>query len=149
MQIIRRFATDRDTLWAMWTQAEHLRRWWGPSAWTMPICQVDLRPGGAWLYCIQSPDGARHCARLTYAEIDPPRRFTGVEAFTDENGEANDELPAADIIVEFEEAEGSTIVSNLTTYASKEARDLIFEMGVEAGINDSYGRLDAYLQSLD
>ena len=32
-----------------WTDpASILARWWGPKGWTSPICEADVRPGGAW-----------------------------------------------------------------------------------------------------
>lgn len=145
---VRRFAGDRDRIWAMWTQARHLRHWWGPTGWTIPICEVDFRPGGTWFYCLQDPDGNRYCSKTIYGEIDAPRRFTSVEVFTDEAGKLNDELPAGRNRFTFAETDGATTVTGLTRYPSPEARDQIIEMGVEAGIKQTFARLDAYLATL-
>lgn len=148
LKVERRFAADRDLVWAAWTQAQHLRHWWGPDGMTTPICEVDFRPGGIWLYCFQDADGNRYCGKMIYSEIDAPRRFTAVDIFTDEDGNSIDDLPSARTAFEFEENNGATLVSNLTRYADKAARDTIIEMGVEAGLNSTFAKLDRYLARL-
>lgn len=145
IKVVRQFASDRETLWAMWTQADHLRNWWGPQGWTMPVCEVDFRPGGAWFHCLQDPDGNRYCSKVVYREIDALRRFTGTEIFVDEAGDRDEELPEADVYCEFSDVDGETVVTNITRYERRESRDKIIEMGVEAGISEMFDRLDEYL----
>jgi len=148
IRYVRRFAAQRDRLWAMWTKAEHLRHWWGPHGWTTPVCEVDFRSGGVWFYCMQDPAGNRYCGKMTYSEIDAPRRFTGTDVFTDENGETSADMPVAHSEYEFEADGDETILRNLTRYATGEQRDQVLEMGVEAGVNQTLDRLDAYMASL-
>ena len=148
IKIVRRFAGSRELLWAMWTRAEHLRHWWGPQGWTTPVCQVDFRPGGVWFYCMQDPAGNRYCGKMIYGEIDAPRRFTGRDVFTDEDGNAAEDMPEAQTSYHFAEAGDETILSNTSRYVSGEQRDLVIEMGVEAGVKETLDRLDAYMASL-
>lgn len=42
----RTYPAPRDLVWRTWTEAEHLRNWWGPEKTTVPDCEVDLRIGG-------------------------------------------------------------------------------------------------------
>ncbi len=149
IKVVRRFAGSRERLRAIRTRTERLRHWWGPKGWTTPVCEVDFRPGGSWFYCMQEPDGKRYCGKVIYGEIEAPRRFTGIDAFTDEAGNQTDDLPESHIVYEFSEVDGETTVSNITRYVSQAQRDLIIEMGVEAGINQTIDRLDAYLASLE
>ncbi len=148
IKIVRRFTGSRELLWAMWTQAEHLRRWWGPKGWTTPVCHVDFRPGGVWFYCMQDPDGNRYCGQMTYDEIDAPRRFTGADVFTDEDGAVNEDMPQAHASYVFALAGNETILTNVSRYATREQRDKVIEMGVEAGVAETLDRLDAYLATL-
>ncbi len=149
IQFVRAFAGDIAQLWAMWTQAEHLRQWWGPIGWTAPVCEVDFRPGGAWFYCMQDPGGNRYCGKMVYEEIDAPRRFTAKDVFTDEEGNVNTDMPEGHVSFTFAEADAITTVTSVSRYASKELRDRIIEMGVEAGLNQTLDRLANYLASLD
>ena len=148
IKIVRSFAGRLEQVWAAWTQAEHLKHWWGPEGLATPICEVDFRPGGHWFYCFEDAEGNRYCGKMVYREIEPQRRFSGLDVFTDDAGNSNDDLPQAHTSYEFEEDKGVTIVSNVTRYASKEARDQVIEMGVEAGVKSTFSKLDKYLASL-
>ena len=148
IKFLRRFPADQSILWAMWTQAEHLRNWWGPRCFTTPVCEVDFRPGGAWFYCMQDADGQRYCGKMTYSEIDAPNRFSAIDVFTDEEGKVNPDLPEAHTEIAFAEIDGATIVTGLSRYRAQAARDQIIEMEVEAGLSQTLDRLDEYLQSL-
>ena len=149
IQFVRAFAGDPARLWAMWTRAEHLRQWWGPTDWTTPVCEVDFRLGGSWFYCMQDPDGNRYCGKMIYQEIDAPLRFTAIDVFTDEAGRVNADMPEGQSSFTFEEADAATLVTGVTRYASQELRDRIIEMGVEAGLNQTLKRLENYLATLD
>jgi len=51
----RAFDAPRDLVWEAWTSPEHLPNWLlGPEGWTMPVCESDLRVGGAWHFVWQS-----------------------------------------------------------------------------------------------
>ncbi len=148
VQFVRRFAADRKTLWAMWTRAEHLRHWWGPDGFILPVCEVDFRPGGAWFYCMQDPGGQRYCGKMTYTEIEAPHRFTARDIFTDEDGKPSAELPEAHSTFEFAESNGETVLTCGSRYETQKERDIIIEMGVEAGLSQCFDRLDQYLAAL-
>lgn len=148
IKCVRRFAATRDRLWAMWTEAEHLRNWWGPKGFSTPVCQVDFRPGGSWFYRMQDPESQRYCGKMTYIEIDAPRRFTAQDVFTDEAGNPLADMPQAHSAFDFTEFNGETIWTNTSRYRTREARDQVLEMGVEAGLSQTLDRLEEYLASL-
>lgn len=143
--VVRTFDSPRQTMWKMWTEAQHLKHWWGPKEWTLPVCEVDLRPGGSWFYCMESPDGNRYCGKAEYVEVDEPLRLIFKDMFTDADGNAQDGMPVSTVTVEFIEENGKTTVRNTTRYETKVDRDKVVEMGVEAGISQTYDRLDEYL----
>ncbi|MBO0782432.1 MAG: SRPBCC domain-containing protein, partial [Ktedonobacteraceae bacterium] len=71
----RHFNAPRTLMFQVFTQPEHLKRWWAPQPYTIPTCTVDLRPGGIWHYCMRSPEGQEHWARSVYREIVPPEKL--------------------------------------------------------------------------
>lgn len=150
MLIVRSFHAPRDLVWKMWTEAEHLKHWWGPEGWTLPVCEVDLRVGGAWFYCMQSPPemNMTSCGTAVYKEIVAPERLVYTDAFADAEGNVNEDMPVATITIEFIDDGDWTTVKSVTEYASMELRDQVIEMGVEAGIGQTYSRLDGYLETL-
>jgi uncharacterized protein YndB with AHSA1/START domain len=145
IQITRTFDAPRDLVWQMYTKAEHLQHWWGPEGWTLPVCEVDFRPGGTWFYCMQGPDGMRSCGKATYLEIDAPERIVYEDAFADADGNKLEDMPVGHITVEFVAAGGKTTVIDTVRYPTKADRDKVIEMGMEAGIDQTLNRLEAYL----
>ena len=143
--ITRTFDAPRDIVWQMWTKAEHLQQWWGPKGWSLPVCEIDFRPGGTWFYCMQGPDGMQSCGKATYLEIEAPERIVYEDAFTDADGNSLEEMPVGHIILRFAEAGGKTTVINNVRYPTKADRDKVIEMGMEVGIDQTLNRLEAYL----
>lgn len=47
----------RDKVFKAWTEPELLTQWFAPLPWTTPHAELDLRPGGACLIVMRSPDG--------------------------------------------------------------------------------------------
>ena len=71
----RTFDAPRERIWQAWTQAEHLQRWWGPKDFTNPVCQVDVRPGGAILIHMRAPNGVVYPMGGVFHEVEPPSRL--------------------------------------------------------------------------
>src|SRR5205809_3469040 len=71
----RVFDAPRSLVFETHSKAEHLRRWWGPRRYEMPVCEIDFRPGGAWRMVHRGEDGAEHGFRGEFREIEPPERI--------------------------------------------------------------------------
>jgi uncharacterized protein YndB with AHSA1/START domain len=56
--ITRVFDAPRELVWKAWTDPKHVAQWRGPKDCTNPVCELDVRPGGAILIHMQVPDGA-------------------------------------------------------------------------------------------
>jgi uncharacterized protein YndB with AHSA1/START domain len=86
--ITRTFDAPRDLVWKAWTDPELIKGWFGPNMFTIPLAELDVRPGGEFLIHMQGPDGEIYPDIGKYHEIEPPERmvFTS-SAFEDENGE--------------------------------------------------------------
>ncbi|MCX6832633.1 MAG: SRPBCC domain-containing protein, partial [candidate division Zixibacteria bacterium] len=67
--ITRVFDAPRDLVFKAWTEPERVASWWGPNRFTMPVCKIDLRPGGVFHYCMRSPDGKDYWGKGVYREI--------------------------------------------------------------------------------
>ncbi|MGH7740252.1 MAG: SRPBCC family protein [bacterium] len=82
----RSVRAPRDLVFEVFTQAEHLAKWWAPKPFTVPKCQVDLRPGGLWRYTFRAPDGREHDCEALYREVDPPSRLVMESSVPDPSG---------------------------------------------------------------
>ena len=84
--IERVFEGPRELVWKTWTDPEHVMRWWGPKGFTSPVCSADFRVGGAYLYCMRSPEGKDFWTTGVYREIVEPERIVYTDCFSDADG---------------------------------------------------------------
>src|SRR5437868_65161 len=84
--ISRVFDAPRDVVWKAWTERDRLMQWFGPKGFTMPVANLDFRPGGMFHYCLRTPDGQPMWGKFIYREIIPPQRIVLVNSFSDEQG---------------------------------------------------------------
>ena len=135
----RSFDAPRELVFAAHTQAEHLAHWWGRGN---PLdVTIDFRVGGAWRF-VETADGTQHPFRGEFREIQAPETFTWTFEY---------EPMAGHIAVEryeFTEQDGKTTVTSRTVFASTEDRDTMLSEGAEAGAEQSYAALDAYLLTI-
>jgi uncharacterized protein YndB with AHSA1/START domain len=76
----------RTLVFKAWTEPERLKRWWGPKGFTNPVCEVDVRPGGAMLIHMRAPDGVTHPMTGVFQEIVPPERLSFTSSALDAKG---------------------------------------------------------------
>jgi uncharacterized protein YndB with AHSA1/START domain len=85
--IERTFEAPVDLIWQMWTDPEHFKNWYGPTGFTVPVADMELRVGGKRLVCMASPDGSmKMWTTGEYVEIVPNERLVYTESQADENG---------------------------------------------------------------
>jgi uncharacterized protein YndB with AHSA1/START domain len=73
--ISRVFDASRDLVWKAWTDPKHMARWWGPKAFTNPVCEMDVRPGGAHRIVMRGADGVEYPLKGVYREVAAPERL--------------------------------------------------------------------------
>ena len=121
---------------------KHVPQWLtGPAGWTMPVCEIDLRPGGAWRYVYRQPDGAEMTLQGSYREVAPPERIVSTESWGPEWPETINTLVLT-------EAAGQTTITMTIRYPSQEARDAALRSGMKDGMDQGFARLDGLLASL-
>src|SRR3954447_19387282 len=84
--ITRTFNAARERIFDAFTNAEEMKKWWGPKGFTIIASKMDLRPGGFYHYGMRTPDGSAMWGKFTYREIDKPSRIVLVNTFSDEAG---------------------------------------------------------------
>jgi uncharacterized protein YndB with AHSA1/START domain len=142
MVITRAFDAPRSLVFDAFTKPELLKRWlFGLDGWSLSVCEVDLRVGGAYRYVWRhEARGIEMGAGGVYREIVPPERLVFTERF-DESwypGEAIGTLL-------FTEENGRTLLEQTMMYVSREARDGVLASPASTGVAKSYDRLAALL----
>ena len=83
--ITRVVDAPRGLMFKAWTEADRLAQWWGPKGFSVHVASLDLRPGGAFHYCLQSASGQEMWGKFVYCGIDAPERLVYVSSFSDED----------------------------------------------------------------
>src|SRR5689334_3769802 len=73
--ITRIFDAPRDLVYKMWTDPKHVAQWWGPNEFTIPFCELDVRPGGSLIIHMAGPDGVVIPSKGVYREVVPLERL--------------------------------------------------------------------------
>lgn len=144
----REFAAGLDLVWKAWTKSEILDQWWAPKPWKAQTQKMEFKPGGFWHYAMVGPEGEKHYGRNDYKSVTEKKSFTAIDAFCDEKGVVNDELPHTNWEVRFSEEEGNTHVNITLTYNSPEDLDKMIEMGFKEGFAMTMEGLDELLPKL-
>jgi len=86
LTITRTFDASREKVWRAWTDPAHLAAWWGPEGFTNPVCELDVRPGGAIHIVMRGPDGVEYPMHGVYREIAAPERLVFTNFAVDPDG---------------------------------------------------------------
>lgn len=136
----------RELVFKAWTDPKQVAQWWGPKYFTNPICELDVRPGGAILIHMAGPDGTVYPMTGTFDEIvEPERLVMTTGAFEDEEG--NPQLEDITTVT-FTEYEGKTklTVHAVVTKAALAAEGAL--AGMEQGWSESLDRLADHVANL-
>jgi uncharacterized protein YndB with AHSA1/START domain len=140
--ITRVVDAPRRLVFEVYTKPEHLPHWMlGPQGWTMPVCEIDLRVGGAWHFVWRHSDGAEMAMRGVYQEIVPSERLVCTESWGGDWPETLNTLLLS-------EEGGKTTITQRLLYPSKEARDAALKTGMQEGASESFDRLAEYLATM-
>jgi uncharacterized protein YndB with AHSA1/START domain len=144
----RVFAAPRKLVFQMWSDPKHLMQWWGPKGWTLPVCNVDFRPGGVWHYCMRGPGGEEGWGKAIYREIVEPERIVYVDTFADADGNQIEGTPEIVVTVTFTEQNGKTKLTSHAQFASAKDLEATLAMGMAEGLTETWDRLEQYLGQL-
>jgi len=132
----------RRLVFQAWTTPHYIQRWMlGPEGWTMPVCELDLRPGGEWHFVWRKDDGTEMSMSGVYKEVKPPERLVSTERWGPEWPEALNTLVLT-------EENGKTTVTITVTYVSKEVRDAALKTGMADGMAITFDRLEKVLGTM-
>ena len=138
----RVFEAPRSLVWDAHTKPEHVTQWMlGPEGWTMPVCEIDLRPGGEWHFIWRRSDGSELDMCGEYREVVPPERLVSTESWGEDWPETLNTLLLT-------EEDGKTTLTSTMLYPSKETRDAALETGMKDGATVSFDRLAEYLRTM-
>lgn len=141
--LTRLIGAPRELVFKVWTQPEHVAKWWGPSGFTNTVHSMDVRPGGTWHHTMHGPNGVDYPNYVRYSEVVPPERLVY------ELGGQPD-VYDFHMTVTFQQQGGQTLLTMTMQFKSaEERRKAIEEVGAIEGGKQTLNKLEAYLAALD
>src|SRR5205085_694443 len=106
----------------------------------------DLRPGGRVEYYMTGPSGAQHGGYWNVIRVEPPHALVFRDGFANDDGTPNTDMPSAESRITIKEVgHGRTRMSIESIFPSTEAMEKLLAMGMEQGLKDAVGQIDAIL----
>lgn len=155
--ISRVFDAPRSLVFRSWVEPARMARWWGPEGMKNPVCELDVRPGGAYRIVMRSPEGAEYPISGKFREIVEPERLVMTMDVSEHppewhdmirpNRAKGDDNPAGELLttVLFEEIDGKTKLTVRTFFETAAIREAMVKMGMNEGWSSSLVRLTALL----
>jgi uncharacterized protein YndB with AHSA1/START domain len=140
------FDAAPERVWQLWSDPRQLERWWGPPTYPATFTKHELRPGGRVEYHMTTPEGDQPRGYWEVEEVNPPHSLTIRDGFANEDGSPNTEMPEGVMRVTIEEVEtGRTRMSILSIFPNAQAMEQVLAMGMEQGLTEAVGQIDAIL----
>ena len=136
LKLVRRFSAKPEQVFRAFADPRRLVRWWGPKGITIPVCEMDVRPGGRWLTVMRAPDGSDMTVSGVYREVSPDQKLVFTWAWRS--------TPERESLVTVHlKADGDHTIMTFTheQFFDQEARDRH-----EHGWTGSFVKLEAHLQ---
>ena len=145
MVITRVFDAPRALVWKAWTDPKYVMQWWGPKGFTAPVCKMDFRVGGKFLYCMRAPDGQEFWNSGEYHEIVPLEKIVYSMYFSDSKG---NKIEAAELGIEHEAIDDAHDVVIFEDFGNGQTKLTFIGSEPMESAKDS-GQLEGWNQQLD
>jgi uncharacterized protein YndB with AHSA1/START domain len=148
MQVVAEFAADVQRLWNAYVDPRQLERFWGPPTWPATFTRHDAAVGGRSVYVMTGPKGEQARARWDWLSVDAGKCFEVLDRFATADGEPDDGMPTMRMRFDFEATQEGSRVTTTTAFASLADLEKVLALGIEEGMSEAMGQMDAVLADL-
>ena len=145
LTLIADFDASPEQVWELWADPRKLERWWGPPTHPATFERHDLSPGGGVSYYMTGPDGERYGGWWQVTAADPPKSLEFTDGFANDDGTPNPEMPTTEVRMQLTEHDGGTRMELRSVFGTREQMEQLAEMGMEEGLKQAVGQMDALL----
>lgn len=148
MTLVAEFPVGVQRLWDAYADPRQLERFWGPPTYPAVFTRHDMYVGGRSVYAMTGPEGDVSRGCWDYLAVNPTKSFEVLDAFADEAGQPNPEMPNMRMVFDFEETARGSRMTNITYFNSLEQLEQLLAMGMEEGATSAMAQMDAVLADL-
>ena len=143
--LVAEFDAGVERVWQLWEDPRQLERWWGPPTWPATFERFEFQSGGKAGYYMTGPEGEKAGGWWRFTDIQAPNRLEFDDGIADDNGEPVDDMGITHATVSLEDAGGRTRMTIVSTFESEEQMEQMVQMGMEEGMKEAVGQIDAIL----
>ena len=141
LTISRLINAPRELVFKVWTEPEHVAKWWGPNGFTNTVHEMNVKPGGVWRLTMHGPDGRDYPNKIIFIEVVKPERLVYKHAGDDDTEDVNFHTT-----VTFEKQGNKTLLTMKAVFESAEELErVIREYGAKEGMTQHVSRLEEYV----
>lgn len=143
--VVAEFDAGVERVWQVWEDPRQLERWWGPPTWPATFESHDFVSGGKASYFMTGPDGEKSRGWWRFTAIEAPHHLEFDDGFADENGAPNPDMGTSHAVMRLEAVGNRTRMTMVSTFDSADALEQVLAMGMEEGMKQALGQVDAIL----
>ena len=143
--VVAEFDAAVERVWQVWEDPRQLERWWGPPTWPATFESHDFASGGGASYYMTGPGGEKSRGWWRFTAIEPPHRLEFDDGFADDNGDPVPDMGTSHAVMRLEAVDHRTRMTIVSTFDSADALEKVLAMGMEEGMRQALGQIDAIL----
>lgn len=143
--LVAEFDAGVERVWQIWEDPRQLERWWGPPTWPATFERFEFQQGGKANYYMTGPEGEKAGGWWRFTTIDAPQNLEFDDGFADEDGAPVEAMGTTHAAVRLEDIGGRTRMTIMSTFESEEQMEEMVKMGMEEGMREAAGQIDALL----
>jgi uncharacterized protein YndB with AHSA1/START domain len=133
-----------ELVYKVWTDIDHVDKWWGPDGFSNETKKMDVRPGGEWEYIMHGPNNTDYPNHVAYKVVIPNERLEYV------HGAFAGDPDAFNMLVTFEAQGDKTLLTMRHTFKTVEYLKMVVEQyGANEGAKQTLDKMEAYLAAED
>lgn len=148
MTVVADFAAPLQRLWDAYADPRQLEKFWGPPTYPAAFTRHDMFAGGRSQYAMVGPEGDVSRGYWEFLEVKAPHSFEVRDGFCRPDGTPNDEMPSMRMAFEFEATAAGSRLTTTTFFNTVDELEQLLNMGMEEGMRQAMGQIDAVLDDL-
>ncbi|WP_372735430.1 SRPBCC domain-containing protein [Nocardioides sp.] len=155
MTVVADFTASLTRLWDAYSDPRQIEKFWGPPSYPATFTRHDMCVGGRSEYVMspQAFDGAGSDGEVSrgyweFIDVKAPHSFEVRDGFALPDGTPNAEMPSMRMVFTFEETPDGSRLTTTTYFNAIAELEQLIEMGMEDGMREAMGQIDAVLADL-
>lgn len=149
LELIRDVAVSPEAVFAAWTDPESVKQWLAPRPYSVPLCEIDLKPGGGFRTVMNDPDGEQMADSTgCYLEIVPNERLVWTSALTTGYRPQDESMPFTAILEFQPNGSGGCTYRAIAVHQDPAGLKQHEEMGFHDGWSTVVDQLVEHIQTI-